>query len=258
MIVNGLTKSAHFLPVRIDYSMDRLAELYVKEIIRLHGVPMSIMSDKDPCFTSRFWKELQSALGTRLNFSTTFHPQTNGQSERLIQVLEDMLRGCVMEFTGSWDRYIPLMEFVYNNSYQSSISMAPNEALYGWRCRTPVCWTELNEHKLIGLDIVKDKEAKVQVIRQRLKLASDRKKSYANLKRREIEYEVGDKVFLKVSSCWKILRFGQRGKLSLRFIGPYEILERISHMDYRLALPLELAKLHDVFHVSMLRRYRSD
>ena len=99
------------------------------------------MSDRDPRFTSRFWKELQLALETQLNFSTTFHPKTDGQSERLIKVLEDMLRGCVMEFTGSWDRYIPLMEFAYSNSYQSSFGIAPYEALYGLRCRTPVCWT---------------------------------------------------------------------------------------------------------------------
>ena len=141
MIVDRLTKSAHFISVRIDYSMDRLAKLYVKEIVRLHGVSLSIVSDKDPHFTSRFWKELQSALGTRLNFSIAFHPQTDGQSERLIQVLEDMLRGCVMEFTGSWDRYIPLMEFAYNNGYQSGIGMASYKALYGRRCRTPMCWT---------------------------------------------------------------------------------------------------------------------
>ena len=106
--------------------------------MRLHGVSLSIVSNRDPRFTSRFWKELQLAFRTRLNFSTSFHPQTDGQSERLIQVLEDMLRGCVMEFTGSWDRYIPLMEFSYNNNYQSSIHMAPYEALYGRRCRTQV------------------------------------------------------------------------------------------------------------------------
>ena len=126
------------------------------ETVRLHGVSLSIVLDRDPRFTSRFWKELQSALGTKLKFSTTFHPQTDGQPERLIQVLEDMLRGCVMEFSGSWDRYIPLMEFAYNNSFQSSIGMAPYEALYARKCRTPVRWTELNEHKLIGPDIVKD------------------------------------------------------------------------------------------------------
>ena len=139
MIVDRLKKSAHFIPVRIDYSMDRLVELYVDEIVRLHGVPLSIVSDRDSCFTSRFWKELQSALGTKLKFSITLHPQTDGQSERLIQVLEDMLRGCVIEYSGSWDRYISLMEFSYNNSFQLSISMSPYEALYGQKYRTPVC-----------------------------------------------------------------------------------------------------------------------
>ena len=173
-------------------------------------------------------------------------------------MLEDMLRGCVLDFLGSCDRYIPLMEFAYNNSYQSSIGMAPYEALYERRCRTPTCWTELDEHKIIGPDLLKDKEKKVQIIQQRLKAASDRQRSYANLKRKDIEYEVGDKVLLKVSPWKKILRFGRKGKLSPRFIGPYEILERVGPIAYRLALPLELAKLHDVFHVSMLWRYCSD
>ena len=138
--------------------MDRLAELYVSEIVILHGIPLSTVSNRDPRFTSRFWKELQSAFGTRLNFSTTFHLQTDGQSERVIQVLEDMLRGCVLDFSGSWDRYITLMEFAYNNNYQSSIGMTSYEALYGRRCITPMCWTELDEHKIIGLDLVKDTE----------------------------------------------------------------------------------------------------
>ena len=119
--------------------MDRLAELYVSEIFRLHGISLSIVFDRNPQFTSRFWKELQSAFDTRLNFSTAFHPQTNGQSERGIQVLDDMLRGCVLDFPRSWDKYILLMEFSYNNSYQSSIGIAPYEALYGRRCRTPMC-----------------------------------------------------------------------------------------------------------------------
>ena len=139
VIVDRLTKSAHFLPIQLDYSMDRLAELYVSEIVRLHGTPVSIVSDCDSRFTSRLWKELQSAFGTRLNFSTAFHPQIDGQSKRVIQVLEDMLRGCVLDFPGNWDRYIPFMEFAYNNSYQSSIGMTSYEALYGKRCRTPMC-----------------------------------------------------------------------------------------------------------------------
>ena len=136
--------------------------------------------------------------------------------------------------------------------------MAPYEALYGQRCRTPVCWIELNKHIVIGPDKVKDTEAKFQVIQQRLKATSDRQKSYADLKMKDIGYEVDDKVFLKVSPLRKVLRFGKKGKLSPRFIGPYEVLEIIEPVAYRLALPPELAKLHDVFHLSMLRKYRSD
>ena len=132
------------------------------------------------------------------------------------------------------------------------------EALYGRRCRTPMCWKELDEHKIIGHDLVKDTEEKVQIIQQRLKAANDRQRSYVNLKRNDIEYEVRDKVFLKVSPWKKILHFGRKGKLSPRFIDPYKILERVGLVAYRLALPLKLAKLHDLFHVSMLRRYRSD
>ncbi|KAK5775737.1 hypothetical protein PVK06_043675 [Gossypium arboreum] len=124
VVVDRLTKSAHFIQVQTDYSLDKLAELYITEIVRLHGVPMSIISDRDPRFTSRFWKKLQEALGTKLNFSTAFHPKTDGQSEREIQVLEDMLRCCVLEFEGSWEKYLPLVEFSYNNSFQSSIQMA--------------------------------------------------------------------------------------------------------------------------------------
>ena len=138
LIVDRLTKSAHFLPVSNDDPLDKLVKLYVEEIVRLHSVPISIVLDQDPRFTSRFWSSLQDAMGTRLHFSTAFHPQTDGQSERTIHTLEDMLRACVIEFKGSWDTHLSLMEFAYNNSYQSSIGMAPFEALYGRKCRTPV------------------------------------------------------------------------------------------------------------------------
>ena len=197
VVVDRLTKSAHFLPVRTDYSLDKLAELYIKEIVRLHGIPISIISDRDPRFTSRFWGKLQEALGTRLNFSTVFQPQTDGQSERVIKIMEDMLRSCVIDYEGSWDRHIPLVEFVYNNSFQLSIGMAPYEALYGRKCRTPLCWTELSEKKVIGLDLIQETEEKVKMIRERLKIANDRQKSYADMKRKDIRYEIGEKVFFE-------------------------------------------------------------
>ncbi|KAG8493000.1 hypothetical protein CXB51_010222 [Gossypium anomalum] len=150
------------------------------------------------------------------------------------------------------------LEFAYNNSYQASIRMAPYEALYGRRCRTPSCWTELGERQVLGPELVADTEDKVKVIRDRLKEATDRQKSYGNLKRKEIEYSIGDMVFLKVSPWKKILRFGKKGKLSPWFIGPYRVLKRVGLVAYQLELPLELDSIHDVFHVSMLRRYCSD
>ena len=140
VIVDRLTKSAHFLPIRWGYTLEQLAEKYIVEIIRLHGIPVSIVSDRDPRFTSRFWGSLQKALGTKLYFRITFHPQTDGQSERTIQILEEMLRAYVNEFQGTWDKYITLMEFAYNNQYHISIGMAPYEALYGRRCRSPLHW----------------------------------------------------------------------------------------------------------------------
>jgi len=131
VVVDRLTKSAHFLPLKTTYSAEQLAKLYIKEIVRLHEVPISIVSDHDTKFASRFWHGFQTAMGTELNLSTAFHPQTDGQSERTIQTLEDMLRACALDYTGNWDHHLPLAEFSYNNSYHSSIEMAPYEALYG-------------------------------------------------------------------------------------------------------------------------------
>ena len=162
--------------------------MYVDEIVRLHEVPVSIVSDRDPRFTSRFWPSFQTALGTRLHFSITFHPQTDGQSERTIQMLEDMLRACVMEFKGSWDTHLALMEFAYNNSYQASIEMAPFEALYGRKCRTPVCWGEVGERRLVGPELVQITLGKVKVVRDYLKITRDRQKSYVDNRRRDLQF----------------------------------------------------------------------
>ncbi|KAL5574029.1 hypothetical protein UlMin_023626 [Ulmus minor] len=219
-----------------------LAALYVQEIVRLHGVPKSIVSDRDARFTSKFWKSVQRAMGTSLNFSTAFHPQTDGQSERTIQILEDMLRACVLDFKGTWNRYLSLIEFSYNNSYQATIGMAPYEALYGRR----------------SPEFVEDTTQAVKKIQTRMKSAQSRQKSYADKRRRPLEFQVGDSVFLKVSPFKGVIRFGKRGKLNPRYIGPYEILERVGKTAYRLALPPNLASVHNVFHVSMLKKYVSD
>ena len=250
--MDRLTKSAHFLPVSNDEPLDKLAQLYVEKIVRLHGVPISIVSDRDPRFTSRFWSSLQDSMETRLHFSTAFHPQTDGQSERTIQTLENMLRACVIEFKRSWDTHLSLMEFTYNNSYQSNIGMARFEALYGRKCRTPVCWDEVGERRLISPELVQITLNKIQIVRDRLKIARDRHKSYADKRRRDLQFKVGDRIFLKVSPWKGVLKFGRRGKLRPRYIGPYEMIARVGPVAYRLDLPPELFKVHNVFHVSML------
>ncbi|GJU22907.1 putative reverse transcriptase domain-containing protein [Tanacetum coccineum] len=190
VIVDRLTKSAHFLPMREDYKMDRLARLYLNEIVARHGVPISIISDHDSRFTSRFWQSMQEALGTRLDMSTTYHPQTDGQSERTIQTLEDMLRACVLDFRGSWDVHLPLVEFSYNNSYHSSVRCALFEALYGRKCRSPIMWAEVGEGQLIGPELVQETTEKISQIKDRLKAARDRQKSYADKRRKPLEFSV--------------------------------------------------------------------
>src|SRR3954470_21231125 len=145
VIVDRLTKVARFLPVRSTFKVEQYSRIYMREIVRVHGVPLSIISDRDPKFTSGFWNSLQSALGTKIRLSTTYHPQTDGQSKRTIQTLEDMLRACVMDIGNSWEDHLHLVEFAYNNSFQASIGMAPYEALYGRPYRSPLCWLEAGE-----------------------------------------------------------------------------------------------------------------
>ncbi|GJY37306.1 putative reverse transcriptase domain-containing protein [Tanacetum coccineum] len=199
VIIDRLTKFARFLPIREDYKMDRLARLYLSEIIAKHGVPISIISDHDSRFTSRFWQSMQEALGTRLDMSMAYHPQTDGQSEHTIQTLEDMLRAYIMEFRGSWDVHLPLFEFSYNYSYHSSVRCVSFEALYERKCHSPILWAEVGEGQLIGPKIVQKTTEKILQIKDRLKAARDRQKSYADKRRKPLELSVGAHVLLKVS-----------------------------------------------------------
>ncbi|GJR71240.1 putative reverse transcriptase domain-containing protein [Tanacetum coccineum] len=200
VIVDRLTNSAHFLPMRETDLTKKLMRLYMKEIVARHGIPVSIISDHDSHFTSRVWQSLHKALGTQLNLSTAYHPQTDGQSERTIQTLEDMLRACVIDFGNGWDRHLPLVEFSYNNNYHTSIKAAPFEALYGRKCRSPVCWAEVGEAQLTGPEII---------------------------------HETTENIF----------------KIRDQRIGP---------VAYRLELPQELSRVHNVFHVCNLKECLSD
>ncbi|GKD78337.1 putative reverse transcriptase domain-containing protein, partial [Tanacetum coccineum] len=202
VIVDRLTKSAIFLPMRETDPLEKLAKMYLKEVVARHGIPVSIICDRDPRFSSNFWKSLQKALGTSLDMSTAYHPETDGQSERTIQTLEDMLRACVIDFGKGWVDHLSLVEFSYNNSYHASIKAAPFEALYGRKCRSPVCWAEVGQVQLTGPDLVQDTTEKIIQIKQRMQAARDRQKSYADKKRKPMDFQVGDKVMLKISP-WK-------------------------------------------------------
>ncbi|GJV13590.1 putative reverse transcriptase domain-containing protein, partial [Tanacetum coccineum] len=207
VIVDRLTKSAIFTPMRETDSTEKLARLYIKEVVARHGIPVSIICDRDPRFASHFWRSLQKALGTSLDMSTAYHLETNGQSERTIQTLEDMLRTCVIDF---------------------------------------------------GNDLIQETTEKIIQIKQRIQAARDRQKSYADLKRKPMEFQVGDRVMLKVSPWKGVVRFGKRGKLNPQYVGPFKVLEKVGSVAYKLELPQELSRVHNTFYVSNLKKCYSD
>jgi hypothetical protein len=254
VIVDRLTKVAHFIPVKTTYHGPKLAELYMERIVCLHGVPKKIVSDRGSQFTSHFWKAVHESLGTKLNFSTAYHPQTDGQTERTNQVLEDMLRACALQYGTSWDKSLPYAEFSYNNSYQQSLKMAPFEALYGRKCRTPLFWDQTGESQVFGTDVLRNAEDQVRVIRENLRVAQSRQKSYADNRRRDLVFEVGDYVYLKVSPMRSVKRFNMKGKLAPRYVGPFKVITRRGEVAYQLELPENLSGVHDVFHVSQLKK----
>nr|GEY81330.1 putative reverse transcriptase domain-containing protein [Tanacetum cinerariifolium] len=254
VIVDRLTKFAHFLPIRENDPMDKLARLYLDRIVTRHGTPVSIICDQDGRFTSNFWKTFQKALGTNLDMSNAYHPEKDGQSERTIQTLEDMLRVCVIDFGKGWVKHLPLVKFSYNNSYDASIKVAPYEALYGQKCRSSVCWAEVGEAQLTGPEMIQETTEKIILIKKMIQAAQDRQKSYTDRKRKPMEFEVGDRVMLKVSPWKGVVRFIKLGKLNPRYIGPFNVLAKVRDVTYRLELPRELSRVHHTFHVSNLKK----
>ncbi|GKE22342.1 putative reverse transcriptase domain-containing protein [Tanacetum coccineum] len=207
VIVDRLTKSTHFLPIRENDPLDKLARLYLNRIVARHGIPVSIICDRDGRFTSNFWRSFQKALGTDISMSTAYHPETDGQSERTIQTLEDML---------------------------------------------------LREAQLTGPELIQETTKKIVLIKQRIQAAQDRQKIYADLKRKPMEFKVGDRVMLKVLPWKGVVRFGKRGKLNLRYVGPFKVLAKVGKVAYRLELPQEFSRFHHTFHVSNLKKCYTD
>ncbi|GJU47142.1 putative reverse transcriptase domain-containing protein [Tanacetum coccineum] len=227
VIVDRLTMSAIFTPMRETDPMDKIARIYLKEVLfeeAMEYLFQYICRSRPRIRIQLRTGQLQNALGTNLDMSIVYHPQTDGQSERTIQTLEDMLRACVIDFGKGWVNHLPLVEFSYNNSYHASIKAAPFEALYGRKCRSL------------------------------MPCPRDRQKSYADLKRKPMEFQVGDKVMLKVSPWKGVVRFGKRGKLNPRYVGPFKVLGKVGEVAYKLELPEELSRVHNTFHVSNLKK----
>ncbi|WVZ92111.1 LOW QUALITY PROTEIN: hypothetical protein U9M48_038200 [Paspalum notatum var. saurae] len=250
VIVDRLTKSAHFIPVKANYNASRLAELYIQNILRLHGAPLSIVSDRGPQFTARFWKSLQRALDTKLDYSTAYHPQTDGQTERVNQLLEDLLRACVLIYGPNWEDSLPFAEFSYNNSYQASIGMSPFQALYGRQCRTPLMWEEAGERQFFGPAMFMEAAENVAKVRENLRIAQSRQKSYADKRRRELAFDEGEYVYLKVSPLREVSHPRQASTKvhrTFRIKRKLGILLMSSSAEH-------LSGVHPVFHVSQLRK----
>ncbi|GJR81573.1 putative reverse transcriptase domain-containing protein [Tanacetum coccineum] len=215
VIIDRLTKSAYFLPMREDDLMEKLTRQYLKEAVSRHGVPVSIISDHDGRFTSNFWQSLRKALGTKLDMSTAYHPQTDGQNERTIQTLKDMLRACVLDFEKGWDRHLLL---------------------------------------LTGPEIIHETTEKIIQIKSRIQAARDLQKSCADVRQKPLEFQVGDRVMLKVSPWKGVIHFGKRGKLNPRYIGPFKIIAKVGTVAYQLELPEQLSRVHSTFHISNLKK----
>ncbi|GJR15429.1 putative reverse transcriptase domain-containing protein [Tanacetum coccineum] len=214
VIVDRLTKSAHFLPMRETDPMDKLARLYLKEVVTRHGIPVSIICDRDPRFTSNFWRSFQKA----------------------------------MDFGNGWEGHLPLIEFSYNNSYHASIKATPFKALYCRKCRSPVCWAEVGDARLTGPELVHETTEKIVQIKHRMQAARDRQKIYTDVRRKPLEFQVGDRVMLKVSPWKGVVRFGKRGKLNPRYIGPFKVLAKKCLSDKPLAVPLDEIHIDDKLH----------
>ena len=257
VVVDMLTKVAHLFPIRKDSTTKDVAHVFMHGVFLHHGLPCRIIFDRDSKFTSNFWKEIFEAKGTQLSFSTAYHTQTYGQTERLNQIIEDMLRAyCIREPT-KWTRYLYLVVFAYNASHQRTIGMSPFKALYGQECLTPLKWTDPMIKVQDSQEMLDEMQQQIDLICFEIKATQDYQKLYANSKRSNRSFELGDMVFLRVKPKCSSISLGKYKKLSARYCGPYLITKKLPKQAYELQLPPHI-KVHNVFHVNLFKRYVLD
>jgi hypothetical protein len=257
VVVDKLTRDSHFIPLKTTHKETNVVDIYMKEVARLNGIPKTIVSDRDPKVTSKFWKGLFKGFRMNLNFSTTYHPKSDGKTERVNQVIEDVLRMYVMDRPSKWEDYLHLVEFAYNNGYQESLKMSPFEALYGRKCNTLVSWDNPVDKEMVGPELLKEMEEKMLKIKNNLKVAQDRHKSYADKNKNQREFKVGDHVFLNVKVNRSSSKLGKCSKLVAIYCGPFEILESIGPVAYMLTFSASMT-VHNFFNVSFLKKYILD
>ncbi|MCO5559340.1 hypothetical protein L7F22_012937 [Adiantum nelumboides] len=253
VVVDMLTKVAHSMPFKTTYTASDISRVFIKEISRLHGLPKRIINDRDTKFTSKLTSLFQ-AIRTQLCFSTTYHPQTDGQIERVNQVIEDILKVYYSQEPRKWVQYLPLVEYAYNSFDHRSIGMSPFKALYGQECIAPLNFSDPTIKVEASKQMLDEMEAQTKAIRKDIQAAQGRQKHYVDKDRSERTYKLGDKVSLRVKPKRSNLSLGKFKKLSPRYCGPYEIIKVISDQAYKLRLSQNL-KVHDVFHVSLLKSY---
>jgi hypothetical protein len=256
-LVYKITKAAHFIPLKTTHKVADVVDIFMKEVARLHRIPKTIMSDRDSKFTSNFWKGLFKGFRTNMNFSTAYHPESDGQTKRVNRVIEDILRMYVMDKPSKWEDYFHFVEFAYNNGYQASLKMSSFESLYGRNYNTPLSWDNPTDRTVVGSKLLKEMEDQMIKIKKNLKVSQDRKKIYVDKNIIHREFKVGDHVFLKVKANKSSLKLGSCTKLAAKFCGPFEILERIGSVAYMITLPTSMY-VHNVFHISFLNKYIPD
>jgi Integrase zinc binding domain/Chromo (CHRromatin Organisation MOdifier) domain len=257
VVVDRLTKFSYFIPLKHPYSAITVAAAFFNNIYRNHGIPTSIVSDRDPIFTGKFWKELVKLLGIGLNMSSAYHPQTDGQTERVNQCLENYLRGMLLDQPKNWSQWLPLAQWWYNSNFHSSLKMTPFQALYGFAPPHPSLGHPPRSNIAAVDSFLRTRHRAMMQLKDNLIKAQARMKKFTDLNRTERSFGTGDWVYLKLQPYRQIsIKGRQNHKLNPRFYGPFEIEERIGSVAYRLRLPIGSA-IHPVLHVSQLKKHIS-